>query len=190
MLAAIGWGDFAEAISFWELQTGKTPPQWLLALQSAFSTRWAIPEDAAAVWAVQQAAFLPLAQRLPSRPTALGEDEACWRQHLECAPRRTVVVHVEGELVAAGRVDGAVPQGELKRIAVHPAWQSRGVGRRLVEALESHARELGFVRLRAGTRRRLPDNRAFYERLGYRVVALEPYPPGIDDHTVWMEKDL
>ncbi|ATB40110.1 GNAT family N-acetyltransferase [Cystobacter fuscus] len=159
-------------------------------MTSPLFIREALPEDAAAVWAVQQAAFLPLAPRLPSRPTALREDEAYWRQHLERVPRRTVVVHVDGELVAAGRVDGAMPQGELKRIAVHPSWQSRGVGRRLVEALEAHARELGFVRLRAGTRKRLPDNQAFYERLGYRVVALEPYPPGIDDHTVWMEKDL
>ncbi len=38
MLAAIGRGDFAEAISLWELQAGKTAPQWLIALQSAFST--------------------------------------------------------------------------------------------------------------------------------------------------------
>jgi ribosomal protein S18 acetylase RimI-like enzyme len=152
--------------------------------------RDARPDDAVAVWALQQAAFLPLAQRLPSRPTALSEEEAWWRQHLERAPRRVVVVQVADELVAAGRLEGAAPEGQLKRIAVHPAWQSRGVGRKLVLALEDNARQLGFVRLRAATRRRLPSNQLFYERLGYRVVLVEPYPPGIDDHTVWLEKSL
>ena len=83
-----------------------------------------------------------------------------------------------------------LPRGELKRIAVHPAWQSRGVGRQVIEALEARARELGFTRVRAGSRRRLPGNQTFYERLGYQVVAFEPYPPGIDDHTVWLEKLL
>jgi predicted N-acetyltransferase YhbS len=148
------------------------------------------PDDASAVWALQQAAFLPLALRLPSRPTALGEDEAFWRQRLERTPPRVVVAQVGDELVGAGRLEGVPPQGELKRIAVHPAWHSRGVGRRVITALEAQARQQGFVRLRAGTRRTLPGNRTFYERLGYRAVAVEPYPPGIDDHTVWMEKLL
>jgi GNAT superfamily N-acetyltransferase len=159
-------------------------------MNSSFLVRDACPDDAAAVWAVQQAAFLPLVERLPSRPTALGEDEAYLRQLLERALRRVVVVQVAGELVASGRVAGAPPQGELKRIAVHPTWQSRGVGRHLIQGLETNARQLGFVRLRAGVRRRLPGNQVFYERLGYQVVAVEPYPPGIDDHTVWMEKVL
>ncbi|HEX8697994.1 MAG TPA: GNAT family N-acetyltransferase [Myxococcaceae bacterium] len=159
-------------------------------MTSPFLVRDAHPDDAEAVWAVQQAAFLSLVPRLPSRPTALGEDVAYLRQHLKGAPRRAVVVQVEGELVAAGRVEGALPRGELKRIAVHPTWQSRGVGRHLIQGLETNARQLGFARLRAGTRRTLPGNQAFYERLGYRVVAVEPYPPGIDDHTVWMEKVL
>jgi len=102
----------------------------------------------------------------------------------------TRLLHDEAEPTGVGRVDGAPPRGELKRIAVLPAWQSRGVGRQLIEGLETNARQLGFARLRAGTRRRLPGNKAFYERLGYQVVAVELYPPGIDDHTVWMEKVL
>ncbi|WP_224368205.1 GNAT family N-acetyltransferase [Hyalangium versicolor] len=147
-------------------------------------------DDAAAVRAVQQAAFLPLVPQLPSRPTALSEDEAFLRPFLESIPQRVVVAQVGEKLVGAGRVEGAPPTGALKRIAVHPDWQSHGVGRQVVIALEARARELGFLRLRAGTRRRLPGNRAFYERLGYRVVAIEPYPPGIDDETVWLEKLL
>jgi predicted N-acetyltransferase YhbS len=159
-------------------------------MSSSILIRDARPDDAAAIRAVQQAAFLPLVDVLPSRPTALQEEEASLRQLLERAPRRAVVALVSGEMVASGRWEGAPPEGVLKRIAVHPAWQSRGVGRRLVEALEINARQLGFLRMRAGTRRRLPGNAAFYERMGYRVVAVEPYPPGIDDHTVWLEKVL
>lgn len=147
-------------------------------------------DDAAALWSLQQAAFVPLMPLLPSRPTALGEDESLLRQRLGLTPPRVVVAQAGDELVGAGRLEGTPPRGELKRIAVHPAWQSRGVGRQVIEALEARARELGFTRVRAGTRRRLPGNQTFYERLGYQVVAVEPYPPGIDDHTVWLEKHL
>ncbi|WNG38212.1 GNAT family N-acetyltransferase [Archangium violaceum] len=156
---------------------------------SSFFTRDARPDDAASLWALQQAAYSPLARVLPSRPTALDESEAYLRQRLEHVPCQ-VVVHVGGELVAAGRIEGVAPLGELKRIAVHPARQSLGLGRMLVLALEEKARQLEFVRLRAGTRRRLPGNVAFYERLGYQLVAVEPYPAGIDDETVWLEKRL
>jgi GNAT superfamily N-acetyltransferase len=159
-------------------------------MASTVLIRDARPDDAAAIRALQQAAFLPLAQQLPSRPTALSEDEAHWRQQVESAPHHVVVVQVDGQLVAAGRLEGMPPHGVLRRIAVHPAWQSQGVGRQLVSALEDNARRLGFLSVRAGTRRRLPGNAVFYERLGYRVVAVEPYPPGIDDHTVWLEKLL
>ncbi|PTL83948.1 GNAT family N-acetyltransferase [Vitiosangium sp. GDMCC 1.1324] len=152
--------------------------------------REAHPGDAAALWALQQAAYEPLVARLPSRPSALGESEAYLRQRLERAPVQAVVVHVEGVLVAAGRIEGVAPHGELKRIAVHPSHQALGLGRKLVHALEAHAHPLGFIRLRAGARRRLPGNVAFYERLGYRVVAVEPYPAGIDDDLVWLEKLL
>lgn len=152
--------------------------------------RDARPDDAAALWALQQAAYGPLEPRLPSRPTALGESEEYLRQRLERVPVQAVVVHVEGVLVAAGRIEGVAPHGELKRISVHPSHQSLGLGRKLVHALEAHARSLGFLCLRAGARRRLPGNVAFYERLGYRIVAVEPYPAGIDDDTVWLEKLL
>lgn len=156
---------------------------------SSFFIRDALPDDAASLWALQQAAYSPLASFLPSRPTALDENEAFLRHRLELVPCQ-VVVRVGGELVAAGRIEGVAPLGELKRIAVHPDRQSLGLGRKLVLALEDKARQLGFVRLRAGTRRRLPGNVAFYERLGYRIVAVEPYPAGIDDETVWLEKRL
>jgi GNAT superfamily N-acetyltransferase len=79
---------------------------------------------------------------------------------------------------------------KVQGVSRYPAWQSQGVGRQLVSALEANARRLGFLSVRAGTRRRLPGNTVFYERLGYRVVAVEPYPPGTDDHTVWLEKLL
>ena len=152
--------------------------------------RCATPDDAPTLWALQQAAFLPLSLHLPSRPTALDEDEHCWRTLIGQAPGQVAIGLLQGQAVVAGRFDGGPPVGELKRIAVHPAWQSQGFGRLLVLALEEHARQFGFSQLRAGTRRRLPGNQAFYQRLGYRQTGIEPYPAGIDDDTVWLEKRL
>lgn len=72
---------------------------------------------------------------------------------------------------AAGCVFYA-PQQEfvdLFRLAVLPEYRRRGVGRALVEYIEAIARDRGIARVRLGVRAALPGNRAYYERLGYRV---------------------
>ena len=52
---------------------------------------------------------------------------------------------VDGTLVAMGALRRLAPDtAELKRMRVDPAWQGRGLGRRMLRALESKARELGM----------------------------------------------
>jgi GNAT superfamily N-acetyltransferase len=60
---------------------------------------------------------------------------------------------------------------EVTRVYVVPAARGRGLGARLLTALEEHARELGVTTLRLDTRKDLTEARRLYARHGYREVA-------------------
>jgi GNAT superfamily N-acetyltransferase len=74
-----------------------------------------------------------------------------------------VVLERDGQIIATGTLTGS---GKITRVYVRPDLQGRGLGRRIMEHLEQHAREAGFVRvhLNAST-----VARRFYELLGYRL---------------------
>jgi ribosomal protein S18 acetylase RimI-like enzyme len=55
----------------------------------------------------------------------------------------------------------------LDNIAVHPAWQRRGLGRRLIDFAEAEATRLGFTELRLYTHVAMTENIALYSRLGF-----------------------
>jgi ribosomal protein S18 acetylase RimI-like enzyme len=55
----------------------------------------------------------------------------------------------------------------VDNVAVHPAQQGRGVGRALLEHAEAEARRDGFHSLYLYTHKRMTENLALYERLGY-----------------------
>src|SRR5262249_56345717 len=68
--------------------------------------------------------------------------------------------------------------GEIKRMWVRADARGFGVGRRVLEALEALARDLGLRTLRLETNRALKEAQALYRRCGYREVAPfndEPY---------------
>ena len=66
----------------------------------------------------------------------------------------------------------------VKRVAVDPAFQRRGVGDFLMDACQGLCHATGRRRIRLGVRHALDDNRRWYERRGYvRVV----------DHDDWSE---
>ena len=76
---------------------------------------------------------------------------------------------------------------EVTRVFVVPAARRRGVGSRLLDCLEEHARRCGVSALRLDTRRDLVEARRLYARHGYREVA--PFSSGpYADH--WFEKTL
>jgi GNAT superfamily N-acetyltransferase len=61
---------------------------------------------------------------------------------------------------------------ELKRMYVAPSHRGRGVGRRLVEALEAEARRLGVSRVVLETGSRLDRAIKMYTGLGYAPIPL------------------
>lgn len=91
-----------------------------------------------------------------------------------------------GCLFIADRGDHAY----LGKLAVDPALQSRGLGRRLVEAAETIARASGKKAIEIETRVELHGNHAAFARLGFREVARTAHP-GFDRPTsITMRKAL
>jgi len=85
-------------------------------------------------------------------------------------------------------------RGYFGLLAVDPARQKAGLGRRLVEAAESHCRAAGCRAMdmrMVSVRSELP---AFYARLGYTVVGTTPFPTEVTTkrpvHFVTMSKAL
>ena len=76
----------------------------------------------------------------------------------------------DGRLLAACRVRPLGAAWVVRRCAVEPARRRSGLGRRLIAEAEAWALDEGAQRVHMGVRDALPDSRAFWEGLGYRVV--------------------
>jgi GNAT superfamily N-acetyltransferase len=75
----------------------------------------------------------------------------------------------------------------IENIAVDPARQGGGLGRRLMAFAETEARRQGFGELCLYTNERFVENIAFYGWLGYRATGREPYK---ESAVVFMRKEL
>jgi DNA-binding MarR family transcriptional regulator/predicted GNAT family N-acyltransferase len=99
-----------------------------------------------------------------------------------------LVMTIDGEPVACGAVKSIARSiGYIKRMWVAGSVRGLGFGRRMLGALESQARELGFTTLRLETNRELVEAIGLYQSSGYVEVTAfntEPYA----DH--WFEKHL
>jgi DNA-binding MarR family transcriptional regulator len=82
-----------------------------------------------------------------------------------------LVARLRGEPVGCGALrtplDGV---GEIKRMWVSPSARGLGVGRRLLDELESHARSAGCRAVRLDTNKSLAEAISMYRSAGYREV--------------------
>lgn len=101
------------------------------------------------------------------------------------------IAELDGRPVACLRwelnPDGAF---HVRRLAVLPELQGRGIGRTMMSWAEDEARRRGCDAVSVGVRVDLPDNLALYRRLGYEIIA-EHRHEGYD-RTTWfgMRKEL
>ena len=104
-------------------------------------------------------------------------------------PGGTFLVAMEDDVpVACGGLRTLAPGvGEVKRMYVVPSARRRGHARRLLEALERCARELGHERVRLDTNAAQPEALLLYEASGYGEIA--DYN-GSPTATHWFEKTL
>jgi GNAT superfamily N-acetyltransferase len=78
--------------------------------------------------------------------------------------------------------------GEIKRMYVRPVGRGAGLGRGLLRAAESTARDLGATRIVLATNTQLAEARALYASHGYHETA--PYHPSPADHWYTKPSDL
>ena len=68
------------------------------------------------------------------------------------------------------------PDGHISMLFVQTAWQRRGAGTLLMDALRQDAKEAGVLRLTVNA---APDSAAFYEKCGFTILSEEMEQDGI-----------
>jgi len=97
-----------------------------------------------------------------------------------------LIARLDGQPIGCGALKVKDREiGEIKRMWVSPAKRGIGVGRRLLEELEEHARKTGLQILRLETNESLKEAQALYARYGYQEV--EPFNDEPYAHH-WFEK--
>lgn len=156
---------------------------------SQLSTRLAVPGDEAAIESLILEAFLPFKDQYTSGAfeyTAATADLIRERfaegpMWLACDGDETV-----------GTVSG-LPEADrfyIRSMAVKPSAQKRGVGQKLLDALEHHARDAGFAKLYLYTTFVLPGAKPLYEKNGFYVVRETLPEEWFDMGGLEMEKKL
>ncbi len=93
---------------------------------------------------------------------------------------------------AVGTVSG-LPEPDrfyIRSMAISPAVQGRGIGQRLLDTLESHARAQGYKKLYLYTTFVLPGARPLYEKNGFYVVRETQPEEWFDMGGIEMEKEI
>ena len=81
------------------------------------------------------------------------------------------------EIVGYLLVDEVDGNSHIEQVSVVPEYQGRGIGRRLIGAVEEWAHARGVSALTLTTFTDVPWNRALYEHLGFRVMDEQEIDP-------------
>jgi GNAT superfamily N-acetyltransferase len=134
-------------------------------------------EDAPAIKELTRTAYakwVPIIGREP-KPMTADYAEAV-RKH------RFDLLYVEGELAA---LIETIPEADhllVENVAVAPAFQGRGLGRKLMAHAEELAASLGFGEIRLYTNKLFAENVQLYGKLGYRLDREEEFKGGVVVH--------
>ena len=132
-----------------------------------WTLRRATPDDAPALIACITAAYSAFAGAIPDLPDVtegVADDIA----------DRHVWVADKGPDIAGGIVlHIAPPLAHLMNLAVDPRRQGQGLARSLIETAERAARDSGCTKLDLATHVLMPDNLAYYQRLGWAEAGRE-----------------
>ncbi len=144
--------------------------------------RAALLEDAKTIRALVRAAYAKWVPVIDREPKPMSADyEHAVREHdfaLLC-----IGEEVTGLIETMTRDDHLW----VENVAVSPAYQGMGMGRRLLQHAEEVARQSGLTKLSLLTNEAFEANVILYEKLGYIVTRKEPF---MDGTTLYMSKTL
>jgi ribosomal protein S18 acetylase RimI-like enzyme len=129
---------------------------------SSIRIRPARPEDAARLSALARAAYFPYVARMDREPAPMGEDYAA-----RIAAGEVTVLEDEGVVVGFAVLENHDAALMLDNIAVDPAGQGKGYGRRLLDFTEAEARRRGYSAIELYTNEVMVENLALYRKRGY-----------------------
>ena len=88
---------------------------------------------------------------------------------------RLLLVEVDGHIAGLGGLRQIGENtGEIKRMYIRPTFQSRGLGRKLLEALIAEARQIGYEKLWLDVGFYATSAEKLYRSVGFTEIA--PYP--------------
>ncbi len=125
--------------------------------------RRASPSDLEAVRGLIRLAYAKYSERMDRLPAPVRRD---YLAETEAGLLWVTGEPLTGVIVLAVRDDGLL----VENVAVDPAAQGAGLGRRLMEFAEQQARAAGLPRLTLYTHEVMTENLAIYHHLGYREV--------------------
>lgn len=177
-----------DVVAIYEVEDGRIAKAWFkmgtprLHPTAGTSLRPATAEDAAAIRSLTRDAYskwIPVIGRAPLPMTA-DYDEAV-RKHL------IDLLHVDGKLAALIEMIPGDGHLLIENVAVSPANQNRGLGRKLLAHAELVAAARGLPVIRLFTNKLFAANVQLYRKLGYVVDREEESGLGI---TVYMSKPV
>lgn len=144
------------------------------------------PADSDVSLALQHAFFADIASRYPGwQPSSSQSVEPS-----ELAPPRGVwlIAYLDGIPVGCGGLQPLdADTAEVRRIFLNKDARGRGIGRALLNAIETHARHLGYLRVRLTTGDQQTAALRLFQSAGY--IEIPPFTHGAFT-THWMEKSV
>jgi GNAT superfamily N-acetyltransferase len=95
---------------------------------------------------------------------------------------RIDLLYLDGELAALIEMIPATDHLLIENVAVRPALQGRGLGRKLLSHAEQVAVLLGCAEIRLYTNKLFAENVRLYQELGYRIDREEVLTGGVAVH--------
>jgi len=141
--------------------------------------RRAGPADAEALNALARIAYAVYLPVIGREPMPMAVD---WRTLLGEQEIWLIDAPDEGHALASLALQVNPDHLVIWSVAVQPADQHRGIGRRLLAFAETRARELGLPEIRLFTNIKMTRNIALYESLGYVETEREPLPDRVILH--------
>ena len=175
-----------DVVAIYEVANGRIAKAWFKMgpprLHLHTEIRRAVASDASAVRELTRAAYAKWVPAIGREPTPMTVDyDARVRDH------RIELLQVDGHLAALIELVPEAAHLLIENVAVLPAFQGQGYGRRLLAHAETIAASLGLSVMHLYTNPLFAGNVQLYGRLGYQVDREEPYKGGV---TVYMSKQL